>query len=57
MSRGTPKKPGKSPSKPPRQGRRREPEGNVEVTPINPPAVGGGGIQRGDGPPKGPKKK
>lgn len=57
MSRGTPQKPGKPPSKPPRQGRRREPEGNVEVTPINPPAVGGGGIQRGDGRPKGPKKK
>lgn len=56
MSRSTPKKPGKPPQAPPRKVRRREPEGNVEVTPINPPAVGGGGIPRGDGP-RGPKKK
>lgn len=55
MSGGPPKKPAKPPEAPPRKGRRREPEGNVEVKPINPPAVGGG-IQRG---PRsgGPKKK
>jgi hypothetical protein len=55
MSGNTPK----NPVKPPRKGRRREDQGNVSVTPINPPAVGGGGIQRGDGKtgPQGPKKK
>lgn len=56
MSRSTPKKPVKPPPGPPRKGRPREPEDNVSVTPINPPAVGGGGIQRGIGP-GGPKKK
>lgn len=52
MSRTTPQKPPKPPDGKPRKGRRREPEGNVEVTPVNPPAVGGGGIKRGDGPKK-----
>jgi hypothetical protein len=52
MSRITPKKPANPSGKPPRKGRRREDQGNVSVTPINPPAVGGGGIQRGDGPKK-----
>ena len=56
MSGNTPKNPVKPPGKPPRKGRRREDQGNVSVTPINPPAVGGGGIQRGDGR-KGLKKK
>jgi hypothetical protein len=59
MSGNTPKNPVKPPGKLPRTGRRREDQGNVSVTPINPPAVGGGGIQRGDGKtgPQGPKKK
>jgi hypothetical protein len=52
MSPNTPKNPPQPPEEPPRKGRRREPEGNVDVTPINPPALGGGGIKRGDGPKK-----
>lgn len=52
MNRTTPKLPQKPPEGPPRKGRRREPEDVVGVKPINPPAVGGGGIQRGDGPKK-----
>jgi hypothetical protein len=51
MSRITPKKPPKPPDGKPRKGRRREPEGNVDLEPVNPPAVGGG-IKRGDGPKK-----
>lgn len=56
MSRSTPKKPAKPPAGSPRKGRPREPEDNVSVTPINPPAVGGGGIQRGERS-TGPRKK
>jgi hypothetical protein len=56
MSRKTPKKPPKPPEGPPRKGRRREDPGNVSTEPINPPAVGGGGLQREDGL-KGPKTK
>lgn len=55
MSRSTPKKPAKPSAGSPRRGRRREPIENVSVTPINPPAVGGGN-QRGEGQ-GGPKKK
>lgn len=33
------------------KGRRREDQGNVQETdPLNPPAVGGGGKSKGDGP-------
>jgi hypothetical protein len=56
MSGSRPKKPVKPPERPPRKGRPREPEDNVSVTPINPPAVGGGGIQRGERG-TGPRKK
>jgi hypothetical protein len=52
MSLSKPKKPPKPPEGTPRRGKRREPEGNVGLDPINPPAVGGGGIKRGDGPEK-----
>jgi hypothetical protein len=58
MSQSPSKKDAEPSGKPPRKGRRREDQGTVSVSPINPPAVGGGGIQRGDGPhgPKPPKK-
>jgi hypothetical protein len=56
MSGGTPKKPARPIAGKPRKGKRREDQGNVSVTPINPPAVGGGSIPREDGP-QGPKKK
>jgi hypothetical protein len=52
MTRSTPKKSQKPPEEPPRKGRRREDAGEVGVKAINPPAVGGGGIQRGEGPKK-----
>ncbi len=57
MSRSPSKKPVKPPEgPPPRKGRRREPEENVKVSPIDPPAVGGGGVQRGERG-TGPRKK
>ncbi|HEX3127007.1 MAG TPA: hypothetical protein VH394_06730 [Thermoanaerobaculia bacterium] len=52
MSGGSPKKPTKPPAgTAPRKDKRKEP-GTIPVTPVNPPAVGGGTVPREDRPKK-----